>query len=72
MADKIGLNFRTVIVILLILLVAIFALQNAEMIRLRLFFWEVEMSRAMMVLTLLLLGIVAGWLLRGHFRKSAR
>lgn len=64
--------FRILVLVAILLLVTIFALQNAVIVTLRLFFWEIEMSRALMVFVLLLIGIVVGWLLRGHYGRPGK
>jgi uncharacterized integral membrane protein len=46
--------------------VAVFIVQNAEVVELRFLFWELAMSRALMFVFLVLIGIAAGWLLHGH------
>jgi len=53
----------------LIALVIVFVVQNTETVQVRLLFWKVSMSWALMVLIALLIGIVAGWLVRGTRRK---
>ena len=50
----------------LIALAAIFIIQNFEVVELRFLFWKIGMSRALMFLLLLLIGMAIGWLLRGH------
>lgn len=64
-------NFRLYAVLLLIALGTIFIVQNTDVVEVRLLFWTVAMSRALMIIFLLLLGLVLGWLLRGHFFNRA-
>jgi uncharacterized integral membrane protein len=47
----------------LLLLLAVFALQNTQVVEVRLLFWKVGMSRSILVLGVLTLGGLAGFLL---------
>lgn len=49
-----------IINLLLILIVIIFAVQNYEMIDIMLFFWPVEVSKALLVIIVLLIGVLLG------------
>ena len=60
------MNAKLFIILVLIALVAVFIVQNAEVVELRFLFWTLAMSRALMFVFLVLIGIAAGWLLRGH------
>ena len=60
------MNVKLFIILVLIALVAVFIVQNAEVVELRFLFWTLAMSRALMFVFLVLIGIAAGWLLRGH------
>jgi len=60
------MNLKLIIVLSLIALGAIFIVQNVEVVELHILFWTISMSRALMFVFLLLIGIVVGWLLHGH------
>lgn len=60
-------TIRLYAVLALIALGTVFIVQNTEVVEVRLLFWTVAMSRALLIVFLLLLGFVLGWLLRGHF-----
>jgi len=51
-----------VLALVIVVLTAFFALQNAQRIRVALFFWEVEGPLVMVLLVTFAAGIVAGWL----------
>ena len=57
---------RLYITLALAALAAIFIIQNFEVVELRFLFWKLAMSRALMFLLLVLIGMAIGWLLRGH------
>lgn len=43
--------------------------QNTAVVQLKLFFWTVEMSRALMFFLFLATGVLMGWILRGRTRR---
>ena len=53
-------------------LAALFIIQNFEVVELRLLFWTIAMSRALMFLLLVLIGMAIGWLLRGHLAHKGQ
>lgn len=59
-----------VLVLSLALLIAIFALQNQEMVDIKLFFWEISVSKILVILGSALAGALAV-LLAGLFRRRA-
>jgi len=61
---------KTIIFVILIALVVVFVFQNIEVVEVRLFVWTVSMSRALMLFGTLLIGIIAGWLLRRPKHKD--
>lgn len=60
------MNHRLVISIVILALVAVFILQNTEVVEIRFVFWKLAMSRSLMFFLILGAGIVAGWFLHGH------
>lgn len=62
---------RLIIALVVLLLVAIFALQNAEAVPVRFLFWTATLSRAMLLLLVFVAGLGSGWLLHSylHMRK---
>lgn len=53
---------KHIITVILVGLVIVFVLQNTQTVEVRLLAWTVSMSRALMLLLTLLIGIIAGWL----------
>ncbi|GJL50376.1 lipopolysaccharide assembly protein LapA domain-containing protein [Candidatus Nitrospira salsa] len=45
--------------------VIIFAVQNYEVVELRFLFWQLDMSRALLLFFVFGGGVMTGWLLRG-------
>ena len=54
---------RNLIFVVLIGIVLIFVMQNIAVVQVRFLFWEVSMSRALMLMATLAIGLVGGWLL---------
>jgi len=66
------MNLKLFTTIALIMLTAIFIIQNTMIVELHLFFWKIAMSRALMFAFLVVIGIAIGWLLRGHKSNKPR
>lgn len=62
------MSARNIIVIVLVLLAVILMVQNTEVVNVRLFFWQVSMSRIILIFLMLLIGFVLG-LVVGRSRK---
>ncbi len=62
------MTFKLVITTALIILVMIFAVQNAAVVDIRLLFWDVAFPRSLLIFMMLFIGIVIGWFLRSVFR----
>ena len=56
----------------LALLLAILFAQNYQVVEVRFLFWEVAMSRALMLLCVLAIGMALGWLLATRNRFARR
>jgi len=61
------MNLKLVTILTLIALAAIFIVQNTDVVALRFLFWQIDMSRSLMFISLMLIGIGTGWFLHGHF-----
>lgn len=57
-------HVKLITAIFLIALIMMFAVQNYEVVQLRLFFWTVEMSRALLLFLVFVTGIGLGWIMR--------
>jgi len=57
------MNYKMPLVIILLLLVVIFTLQNTEQVNISVLFWQVTLSRALMIFLVLATGLLAGWIL---------
>ncbi len=64
------MNYKMIIILVILCLMGIFIIQNAEVVEIKVYFWTIAMSRVVLVLILLGIGVIAGWLLGGHFRRK--
>ena len=62
--------YKSAVTAVLIILVMIFAVQNAAIVEIRLLFWEVAFPRSLLIFMMLLVGMVIGWVTRSVFRIS--
>jgi len=63
---------RNVVFLILIILVFIFVVQNTQVVEVKFLAWQVNMSRALMILITLAIGIIGGWLLKIPKQKKAQ
>lgn len=62
------MNTRIAIGLAVAVLSMLFIVQNIAVVEVKFLFWSIEMSRALLMVILLVAGIVIGWLLAGFFR----
>jgi lipopolysaccharide assembly protein A len=68
------MSFKVGLVAILALVVLIFLAQNVEVVKVSFLFWEISMSRAILLFFSLLIGFIAGWFLNSYlsYRKNKR
>jgi uncharacterized integral membrane protein len=54
---------RNIVFFALIAVVLVFVVQNIQVVEVKFLFWTLSMSRALMLLGTLAIGLVGGWLL---------
>lgn len=64
------MNYKLISILVLIVLVVLFVVQNTDVVEIRFLFWKASMSRALVIIFVLIAGIVSGWLLRGWGRRD--
>lgn len=65
-------RMKFVVAALLGALVALFVMQNIELVEIRFFIWSLETRRAFLVLGILCTGIVIGWLTKTPWPSNKR
>ena len=68
------MNFKITLVVILACLALIFVAQNIEVVTVRFLFWEMSMSRAILLFFSLLIGFIIGWFLNSYlsYRKDKK
>lgn len=66
------MNLKLILILIVTGLIVIFITQNATVVDIRFLFWEVSMSRALLIFFLLIIGIALGWFLHSYlsYRKT--
>lgn len=59
-------NIKLSTTLVLVILATIFLIQNTQVIEINIIFWTISMSGAIMVVSLLVIGILIGWFLKGY------
>ena len=60
---------KRIVFLVLGLLFATFVVQNAEVVQVRFLFWSAQASRAIIILSTFVLGIIVGWV-SGRVKKK--
>ncbi len=60
------MNFKLTGVVILVVFALIFVAQNIDVVTISFLFWEISMSRAVLLFFSLLTGFIIGWLLHSY------
>jgi len=66
------MNFRNISILILLALFVIVSLQNAEIIPVHLLFWKVDISKLLLLIITLVIGILVGMIIPDFLRKSKK
>ena len=68
------MNFKIMLVVSLICFALIFVAQNIDVVTVSFLFWEISMSRAVLLFFSLLIGFIIGWFLNSYlsYRKDKK
>jgi uncharacterized integral membrane protein len=66
------MNGRLIAILVTLLLLMLFTLQNTETVGVRILFWRFSFPLAALVFLVLLIGVGAGWTLHGLWRRRSR
>jgi len=68
------MNFKITLVVILVCLALIFVAQNIDVVTMSFLFWEISMSRAVLLFFSLLIGFIIGWFLNSYlsYRKDKK
>ena len=56
------MSYKLGLIAVLFLMVVVFLAQNLQVVTVSFLFWEISMSRAVLIFFLLLIGVIIGWL----------
>lgn len=66
------MNFKSILILLLIGFFIIICIQNVELIPIHFLFWKIEISKLLMLIITLILGIFVGILIPGLLKKASK
>jgi len=69
MLNRVLIKYKLIVVIVLAILIVIFVLQNAEIVSIRLWFWEANTSRALLIILCIAVGIIIGIIVPSSRKK---
>lgn len=62
------MNIKMYITLALLLLIVIFTVQNAAVVTVNFLLWKLEISRALLIFFVLVIGIIVGWISHSHMK----
>ena len=62
------MSWKWIFIILLLIFLIIFTMQNYEVVTIQFLFWSFQTSRTIVLLTTLIIGIIIGWII--SFKKK--
>ncbi len=66
------MSFKLSLGLTLLIIVVVFTIQNVEIVAIKFLFWELAISRALMIILVLTVGILIGWFLSSFYRRTQR
>ncbi len=63
-------RLRLTIGLTLLLLFSLFVIQNAAVVEIDFLFWSFALSRSLMIIIVLMVGIIIGWLAHSHWGQN--
>ena len=60
------MSFRLILTLVLTVLATVFVLQNTAVVENRFLFWTVAMSRSLLIVVMLVIGMALSWLLHSY------
>jgi len=66
------MRIKLIIGLVLLLLVVIFSIQNAEMVSIKFLIWEISLSRALMIFLVFCFGGILGWIFSSLARSAGK
>lgn len=70
-ANGAAMKVRIVILVLVALILVIFALQNTEIVLVKLLFWQASIPRALLILICIAVGVIIGLIVPSSSKKKS-
>ncbi|NQV18130.1 MAG: DUF1049 domain-containing protein [Armatimonadetes bacterium] len=64
------MKFKSFLILIILLLVIIIFIQNTEVVKFQIYFWQIRLSRIILFLTLLIIGFIAGYITAKLHRRK--
>ena len=64
------MSWKWIVVLVLMLFLVIFTVQNYEVVKIQFLFWAFQTSRAIVIFVTLFLGVIIGWIGGYHYRDN--
>ena len=65
------MNMKFLFILILTALVVLFIIQNVTVVKIQFLFWNLQMSRSLLMFLLLSIGITIGWFLHGYMQHKS-
>jgi uncharacterized integral membrane protein len=66
------MHLKLIFVLVLISLAVLFIIQNVAVVEVQFLIWSIQVSRSLLMLILLAVGIIVGWLLHSFYNFRRR
>jgi len=61
------MSYKLIMGLIFVCLIVVFIVQNAAIVEIQVFFWTIAMSRVLLMVILLAIGVLVGWLLKTYW-----
>jgi uncharacterized integral membrane protein len=61
------MSYKLITGLIIVCLIVVFIIQNAAIVEIQVFFWTITMSRVLLMVILLFVGVLLGWLLKTYW-----
>ncbi|MBA3003677.1 MAG: LapA family protein [Desulfurivibrio sp.] len=62
------MNYKLILILVLVGLAFLFIFQNIAAVEIQFLFWSIQMSRSLLIFSLLAIGFIIGWFLHGYLK----
>lgn len=62
------MNYKLILILTLAGLAVLFIIQNIAAVEIQFLFWSIQMSRSLLIFSMLAIGFIIGWFLHGYLK----